>query len=522
MNRPRIILASVCAVVCCASLAACGNGGNSANGGQGVKTLTEDMTYSLSSMDPQRAFEATGYEVNHSVYETALTFKGDDLTKVIPSVCTYKMSADNTVLTLTLNGTHKFSDGKPVTVDDIVFSYQRLQGIKGNPSYLLDGVTVKKVDDKSLTLTAEQSMPELPTILPSPPLGIVEKSVVERHGGTTDTKDGAEKYLTDHSVGSGPYMYDTVSTDSSITLKRNPYYTGSKPYFDRVVVNNVTSSSQKINLEGGNADIAEDITESEASKLDTAKFTKTEGESLSTWFLDFNTYEKNSGIAANQDFVSAMKHSINYKKIIEQIGSGTKAPASLIPFSIAGALKSDDNLVYDTAKAKAYLAKSGYDGSEVRLLYSDEVAHLREVAQLVQADAKAVGINIKLDPQTDANRLSQSREHKYQIAISNWGADYPDPANYLAFVPLDKADDAHDWAYGESKTADEIKPYVDAAKNASGNKRPKAYEDLMHKMDEVGPYIPLYQPANFVMGKSSLKGITCNGIWNLAYADISE
>ncbi|MBW3092059.1 ABC transporter substrate-binding protein [Bifidobacterium sp. 82T10] len=509
--------------MCCVSLGACGNGGNSAKGGAS-KTLTIDQTFALSSMDPQRAFEATGYEVNHSVYETALTYKGSDLTKIEPSVTTYKMNDDNTVLTLTMNGEHKFSDGKTVTVDDIVYSYQRLQAIKGNPSYLLDGITVKKVDDKSLTLTAKSSMPQMPSILVAPPLSIVEKSVVEKNGGKLSPEDGAEKYLTDNSVGSGPYMYDKVATDSSIILKRNPYYTGDKPYYDRIVLNNVAATSQKMNLEGGNADIAENISQDESSKMDSNSFAKVSGMSLSTWFLSFNTYAPNAGIAANTDFVSAMKHAIDYDKILELIGPDTQRPAGLIPFSISGAIKSDPNLTYDPAKAKEYLAKSGYDGSEVKLIYSDETAHLSEVAQLVQSDVKKVGINIKLDPQTPANRLSQSRENKTQISISNWGADYPDPANYVSFLPADPAKDGETkgWSYGKSDTADAIKPYAEAAENAKDeDSRIKAYEDLQHKLDEVGPYIPLYQPSSFVMIKSSLKNVTNNGIWGIDYAAVS-
>ena len=46
-------------------------------------------------------------------------------------------------MTLTLKDEDaKFSNGDPVTADDIVFSFERLQGIKGNPSFFLDGVKV--------------------------------------------------------------------------------------------------------------------------------------------------------------------------------------------------------------------------------------------------------------------------------------------------------------------------------------------------------------------------------------------
>ena len=127
-----------------------------------------DQSFDLKTSDPGRAFELTGSIVDRALYETLLTFKGSDVTKPVPQLATYKESSDNKTLTLTLDGKHKFSDGTTVTADDVVFSLKRVQGIKGNPSFLLDGVTVNKVDDKTVTLTTATPNPALPFILPEP------------------------------------------------------------------------------------------------------------------------------------------------------------------------------------------------------------------------------------------------------------------------------------------------------------------------------------------------------------------
>ena len=50
----------------------------------------------------------------------------------------------------------------------MVFSLQRVIGIKGNPSFLLDGVTVTKKDDKTVVLTSATPTPALPFILRQP------------------------------------------------------------------------------------------------------------------------------------------------------------------------------------------------------------------------------------------------------------------------------------------------------------------------------------------------------------------
>jgi peptide/nickel transport system substrate-binding protein len=84
--------------------------------------------------------------VDKALYETTVTFTGSDVTKPVPQLTTYAQSADDKTLTLTLTGKHIFSSGNPVTADDIVWSYQRVQGIAGNPSFLLQDPAGKNIE----------------------------------------------------------------------------------------------------------------------------------------------------------------------------------------------------------------------------------------------------------------------------------------------------------------------------------------------------------------------------------------
>src|SRR4051812_46178900 len=178
------------------------SGCSSTSGGDQTsnKTLVVDNTFDLVTADPARAFELTGTIVDKAIYETALTFEGSDVTKPVPQLTTYKMSDDNKTITLTLNGKHAFSSGNPVTIDDIVWSYQRVQGIAGNPSFLLTDLstgkplTIEKTSDTTMTITDTQANPALPYILENPSLGVLDSKTLEKNGGTTGKDDGAEKY----------------------------------------------------------------------------------------------------------------------------------------------------------------------------------------------------------------------------------------------------------------------------------------------------------------------------------------
>ena len=138
-----------------------------------------------------------------------------------------------------------------MTADDVVFSLQRVIGLKGNPSFLLDGVTVTKKDDTTVVLTAATPTPALPSILANPALGIVNSKVVKANGGTTGESDAAEKYLNTHSAGSGPYVLDSLNLASQVVLTKNRSTTATKPAYSRVVIRNVAGRDPEDQRPGG-------------------------------------------------------------------------------------------------------------------------------------------------------------------------------------------------------------------------------------------------------------------------------
>ena len=119
--------------------------------------------------------------VDKALYDTLITFKGADTTTLIPDLATsWNLSADAKTLTLTLAKGRVFSDGSPVTSADVVFTLDRVAGIEGNPSFLMAGVTASAPNPSTVVLTSKTPNPQLPYILTSPSLGILNEKVVRR------------------------------------------------------------------------------------------------------------------------------------------------------------------------------------------------------------------------------------------------------------------------------------------------------------------------------------------------------
>jgi peptide/nickel transport system substrate-binding protein len=132
---------------------------------------------------------------------------------------TVETDAERTTVTFTLDPAAKFSDGKPVTADDVVFSWQLLRD-KGRPNYRTYYAKVAKAEALServvrFDLTGANDR-ELPLILGLMP-------VLARHATNPET---FEDTTFDPIIGSGPYMIDKVDAGRSVTLKRNPNYWG--------------------------------------------------------------------------------------------------------------------------------------------------------------------------------------------------------------------------------------------------------------------------------------------------------
>ena len=127
--------------------------------------------------------------------------------------------AARSYVTFNLDERAKFSDGKPVTPEDVIFSWQLLRD-KGRPNFRIYYAKVTKAEvvgkhSVRFDLSGAEDR-ELPLIL-----GLM--AVLPRHA--TDPDKFEETSLTPI-VGSGPYVVTAVDVGKSVTLERNPNYWG--------------------------------------------------------------------------------------------------------------------------------------------------------------------------------------------------------------------------------------------------------------------------------------------------------
>lgn len=502
------------------ALAACSgsSGGSGGSGASGGASLVVETTFSLKTADPARMFEPTGVMIDHVLYDTLLTFEGADVKTPVPDLATGVTASDDaTTYTFPLRTDATFADGSPVTSADVKFSLERVANVKGNPSFLMEGITVSTPDEKTVVLTSATPNPAIPSIVTAPSLGILSEKAVTAAGGSAGadaaTADTAEASLNKTSAGSGPYTLTSYSNTSQVVMTRNPKYWGTKPAYEKIVVKNAQANVQKLDVVKGAAQIAVDLSPAQVKGL--SRVDVVEGASANMVYTFTNADPTVSAITSNKDFQEAVRYGIDYQSLVALAGEGAVQAPGVVPSTFAGSLPASAGTKRDVAKAKAALAASGIADPTVTMSYASDLqvngVSLGDIAARVQQNLKEVGITVQLKGSSTQTALEAYRSGKEPMALWYWGPDYPDPNDYLVFLPGQSVGVRAGWAAGADPTLEALG--VTAGSQTDAGTRAKTYQQIQTTLNTSGPFMPLIQPAQIVVAQQSVKNVASNPLW---------
>ncbi len=175
---------------------------------------------SYDSLNPFIVKGVSGDGVREYVYETLMARAYDEPFTLYGLIAeTVETPPDRSWVEFTLNPKAKFSDGTPISVDDVIFSHTVLKD-RGRPnhrSYYSKVANVEKTGDRSVRFTFDDSGDrEMPLIMGLMP-------ILPSHALTPES---FELTTLDPPLGSGPYIVDEVDPGKSLTFKRDPEYWG--------------------------------------------------------------------------------------------------------------------------------------------------------------------------------------------------------------------------------------------------------------------------------------------------------
>ena len=426
-------------------------GGEAAPAAPGEKVVNVGVTSSLNTLNP---LLMDGVEINK--YATGLMFL--PLVELSPDMEFEGMLADSITaedernFLVHIDEDAVWSDGQPVTADDVVYTALRLcSPVIGNTAmmyYVFEGVGddgyveegadhvdgIVKVDDKTVRFTTKDPMSLITFnssyaryLMPLP------KHVLE---GVAEADLASYDWFNHPDVVSGPFRVTEFDKDHYISYEANEAYFKGAPAIDRLNIRIVEGSQLLAGLQSGEID----ITQNTMSAIPLEDYESVQAlENVEASFGDPIT---NQSVFIRTENIpdarvrQAMVYAIDRQQILEQLlkGNGEVSEGFL---SSASPYYDDtiEPLGYDPEKAKALLAESGWDGSQVlRFCVDSGDSTFVNAASIIVAQWAAVGIQAQIQTMDINSLMSTAGSGDFDVLAVQYTYPPVDPYVDIAWL----------------------------------------------------------------------------------------
>jgi peptide/nickel transport system substrate-binding protein len=191
-----------------------------------AKTFKWSSASDIPTLDIHSQNNALGNGVHASVYESLVYYNSrpSSLSRSWPPLARH---VSPTQIRFTLRPGVKFSDGSPLTADDVVFSIMRAMAKTSNYAVYTQGIDkAVKVNDNTVDLIMKGPNPVLLNQLTE--LRIMSKAWAEKNKSVEpkDIKTKDESFAHRNAMGTGPFMVKEWQPDQKLVLVKNPLWWG--------------------------------------------------------------------------------------------------------------------------------------------------------------------------------------------------------------------------------------------------------------------------------------------------------
>jgi peptide/nickel transport system substrate-binding protein len=418
-------------------LAACGGGDGE---GQGTATSEGDVKkggrFSMArneeplSLDPIVPSDNGSIWVIYQMFDQ-LTTVNEDSSGVAPSLAeSWEISPDGTVYTFTIKQGVKFHDGSPMTMDDVVFSLERVFDPKGSGYSFLFGTVagVKAVDDTTLEIALREPFTPLLDNLNVFPASIVPRKVVEA---------GAEGFA-QNPIGTGPFKLKEFAKGRHVHLvKHEGYWKQDRPRVDEVFIPYVTDDNTRIlRIQGGEVDAAVAIPYAQIDQLNAQDDIDVKIEAL----FRFDGMWLNHAESPLDDVKvrQALNYATDKESMLKSIFFDKVEIANHMMPKMKYWREDVQAYGYDPEKAKSLIAESKVpDGFTLPIVIPTGDVIVQQIAQIMKESYSDIGVDVQITNLDIGTAYTNFSQFNY-VAGSNWyiTSDVPGP-DELAAIQFD-------------------------------------------------------------------------------------
>lgn len=458
----------------------------------------------LATLDPAVGYDWTNWPAEKLVFDGLLDYDSGTTIKPRLAESLPDINSDATVYTFKLRKGVKFSNGRELTADDVVYTITRVldpktkspgagffAGIKGAADFSGGKATavegIKAVDPSTVQFTL--SSPDV-TFLNKMALNfafIVPKEEVDKAGENFGHAP----------VGTGPYTLKQWQSGQSLVFVRNPnYFMPDLPYIDQITIQvGVTPDVALLRLERGDLDLMGDPppgADWARISADPAWKDRLEKQAqVSTIYIAINTTVKPFD---NVKVRQALNYAIDKQHIIQLLnGRGTVAN-QVLPPTMPGYDPNYKGYDYNPDQAKALLTQAGLGNGFETSMECIAVDPQPKLCESFQQDLAKVGIKLTINTLAAPNVIDDAGNGKPPLTWSGglgWIQDYPDPDDFYGPILGCDSNVPGGWNWPRYCNKDLQAKSSQLLAMTDRNARLEAYKPFFSKLMEDAPWVPV-------------------------------
>lgn len=422
----------------------------------------------------------------------------------------WSVSQDGKAYTFKLRDGLTFHNGKPVTSEDVKWSFSRYANpdTKWQCSYRFDGTYGPKIESidtpDRLTTVFHLSRPD--------GMFVTNLASIQCLGAVLSKDSVKADGSWDRPIGTGPYVFKDWQRERYVDLERfagykslpgarDGYVGGKEADAETIRFLIVPDQAARKNaLFAGQIDLFSDFAPADIAEATAAGFTVQHGNGMGWSTLLIQTQDP---LLKDERVRRAIAHAIDLKQVASAatFDMGKPNPSAVATMSPYHSAVTDEWPAYDPEKAKALLAEAGYKGEEIKIQTNRKYDGMYNNAIAIQAMLAAAGVNAQLDVLDWATQLNNYVQGKFQLQSFGFSARLDPALSYETFIGDKKTDASVQW---EDPEAFKLLTAVMAESDAA--KRQPMFESLHRMMATQVPIIGLYNDVNVVAMSSKVKG----------------
>ncbi|MBV9600833.1 MAG: ABC transporter substrate-binding protein [Chloroflexi bacterium] len=364
-----------------------------------------------------------------NVYDGLLRVTQDGAS-VEPALATsWDTSADGLTWTFHLRPGVMFSDGTPLTSNDVKVSLDLARG--GNRSVWKDNYkAIKQIDTPDpMTVVIQLTEPHAPLLSE---LAMFPAWIMQADMATSTDQPGYDDSQAWASRGTGGYYTTSWKKGDPVILHRNPYYWKGTPSIDEVDIEYIPDDNTRIlKLQGGEDDVVDFVPFSQIDALNSQGLHSMLFPIQQTTFAMLNvTMPPLNDINVRQ----ALNYATDKDAIIKSVYFGQAQPMNAPIPNGTYVDKESPGYPYDLAKAQQLMAASSVpNGFNLPLVLANNNQDRINTAIILKDEWSKIGVNLDIQQVDAASWRAATRAGTYNATLSAWTNDMNDPTEIVNY-----------------------------------------------------------------------------------------